>query len=249
MKTIFDVGMYNGLDTAYYLESGYRVVAVEANPVYVERGRQKFGREIEAERLCIVHGAIAERPGKVTLHVSGDDAGSSSTIASRVASLNPVGSHEVEGVLYADLVRRFGTPHFVKIDIESADRYCVLATVPESAPAYLSFEIGEDFDELFEHLVAIGYRRFKIINQTNFRSIDNEHGLRDRIALRVVRWLGYQHPMSVRRHGRFFRSQSSGPVPWHSDGRWTDARAIRARWRAYVAAGRDAAWYDLQAAR
>jgi len=29
---VFDIGMHNGDDTAYYLARGYRVVAVEANP-------------------------------------------------------------------------------------------------------------------------------------------------------------------------------------------------------------------------
>jgi hypothetical protein len=32
MRTIFDIGMYDGAESAYYLQSGYRVVAVEANP-------------------------------------------------------------------------------------------------------------------------------------------------------------------------------------------------------------------------
>ena len=32
-KLVYDVGMNNGDDTAYYLRMGYRVVAFEANPV------------------------------------------------------------------------------------------------------------------------------------------------------------------------------------------------------------------------
>ena len=42
METVFDVGMFDGADTAYYLESGYRVVSVEANPVLVQRAEKTF---------------------------------------------------------------------------------------------------------------------------------------------------------------------------------------------------------------
>lgn len=249
MQTVFDIGMYNGLDTAYYLESGYRVIAVEANPVYVARARQRFEREIDGGRLVLVAAAIADHPGPLTLHVSGDDAGSSSVLADWVAPINPVGSYTVEGIRYADLVRDHGAPHFVKVDIEGADRYCVLALERRTAPAFLSFEIGQDFEELIDHVIAIGFRRFKIISQVGFRSIVNDRPLYDRGALLIMRILGYEHPMTVRRAGRFFRSQSSGPVPWQSDGRWEEAAAIRARWRDFVAAGRAVDWYDLQASR
>lgn len=48
---VFDVGLYNGDDTAYYLYRGFRVVAVEANPYYASRARQRFAPEINAGRL------------------------------------------------------------------------------------------------------------------------------------------------------------------------------------------------------
>ena len=39
---IYDVGMHDGDDTAYYLDKGFQVVAVEANPVLVQSGRERF---------------------------------------------------------------------------------------------------------------------------------------------------------------------------------------------------------------
>ena len=36
---IYDVGMHNGSDTAYYLHKGFRVLAIEANPVLAKQGR------------------------------------------------------------------------------------------------------------------------------------------------------------------------------------------------------------------
>ena len=34
---IYDVGMHNGDDTAYYLHKGFRVIAIDANPAMVTR--------------------------------------------------------------------------------------------------------------------------------------------------------------------------------------------------------------------
>jgi hypothetical protein len=39
---VYDVGMNNGDDTAHYLECGYRVVAIEADPLLVRNARQRF---------------------------------------------------------------------------------------------------------------------------------------------------------------------------------------------------------------
>jgi hypothetical protein len=39
---IYDVGMCDGADTAFYLAKGFRVIAIEANPTLVERNRVLF---------------------------------------------------------------------------------------------------------------------------------------------------------------------------------------------------------------
>src|SRR5262249_5480686 len=44
---IYDVGMNNGDDTAYYLRRGFRVVAIEPNPALVATACERFRREIE----------------------------------------------------------------------------------------------------------------------------------------------------------------------------------------------------------
>ena len=44
-KLIFDIGMYDGSDTRYYLNEGFRVLAIEANPVLVKRARELIFQE------------------------------------------------------------------------------------------------------------------------------------------------------------------------------------------------------------
>src|ERR1017187_5025663 len=68
---IFDIGMHNGDDTAYYLASGYDVVAVEANPEFCAAARERSAAEIAAGRLTICNVGIAEQAGELEFWVSG----------------------------------------------------------------------------------------------------------------------------------------------------------------------------------
>ncbi|TIL80880.1 MAG: FkbM family methyltransferase, partial [Mesorhizobium sp.] len=44
---VYDVGMNNGDDTAYYLHRGFRVVAIEADPDLCNGAVSRFGKELE----------------------------------------------------------------------------------------------------------------------------------------------------------------------------------------------------------
>jgi len=249
IKTIFDIGMYDAADTVYYLEEGYRVVAVEANPVLVQRAMERLHHYVEAGRLHLVNAAIAADSGSVELIISGDDLGSSSTSRERVAGRNPVASYSVRTIGIQELVARHGVPYYLRIDIEGADRHCVLGLRNDTRPRFLSFEMGEDVEELVTHAAAIGYERFKIINQCNFLELADQHRLYDRVARRLLRLMGYADPRQVRRAGRFFTvGHSSGPAPWCSGGHWYSAQAVLSRWRRAKGSSELAAWYDMHAA-
>jgi FkbM family methyltransferase len=249
MKTIFDIGMYDASDTVYYLEEGYQVVAIEANPVLVQRAEERLRQHVEAGRLHLVNAAIGTGSGNVELIISGDNLGSSSTSKERLLSRNPVGSYSVRSLSIQELFAQYGLPYYLKVDIEGADRLCVLALEKETRPQFLSFEIGEDFEELITHAAAIGYQRFKIINQCNFLELANQHRLYDRVARRIFRLMGYADPQQVRRAGRFFNvAHSSGPAPWCSSGNWYSAQAVLSRLQQAVGSNQLWAWYDIHAA-
>jgi len=248
MATVFDIGMYDCADTAYYLALGNRVVAVEANQQFVQRARERFKDEIASGRLTLVNAAISTASAPVELVLSGDDLGASSLFGDRIADRQPLGSITAPGLPVRDLLERYGVPDYLKVDIEGADRLCVLNLTRETRPRYLSFEIGPDVEELLEHLRSIGYTRFKIINQISFRELANQRNLRDRVVLRIAERLGFSEPRMIRRGGRFFVSgRSSGPVPWKSDGRWYTGEETIARWRRAQSQGAMSAWYDVHA--
>lgn len=249
MKTIFDIGMYDASDTLYYLEEGHRVVAIEANPALVRRAKERLRQHVEAGRLHIINAAIGAESGTVELIISGEDIGSSSIAAERVASRNPVGSYSVRTISIQELFAQYGVPYYLKIDIEGADRFCVLGLRSDTRPQFLSFEIGEDVEELVTHASAIGYGRFKIINQCNFLELADQHRLYERAARRVFRLMGYADPRQIKRAGRFFNvGHSSGPAPWCSAGSWYSAQSVLSRWLVAKNSNQLSGWYDMHAA-
>ena len=52
-RLIFDVGAHEGEDSAFYLSRGFDVVAVEANPILVEKLLDRFRDEISAGRFTL----------------------------------------------------------------------------------------------------------------------------------------------------------------------------------------------------
>jgi FkbM family methyltransferase len=248
MKTIFDFGMYDASDTRYYLECGFRVVAVEANPVLIKTAQTVLAHYVAAGQLQLVGAAISNDDSEVELTVCGEDAGSSSIYGTRVDGRSPLGTFTVPGITTGQLFQQFGIPYYLKIDLEGADRLPVLSLKAETRPEYLSFELGDEGEELIDHAAAIGFTRFKIINQCSFREVARQQNLRDRIARKIIRMLGYAEPQYVKRGGRLFKiAHSSGPAPWCSDGRWSSRAEILNKWKASRASSKGNIWYDLHA--
>lgn len=221
MKTIYDIGMYDGSDTEYYLENGYRVIAVEANPELVENAKIRFKNQITTGKLICINAAISHDDNPVTLTLSGTDLGSSTVFPEKITHKKPIKDISVMGITIDKLFKKHGIPKYMKVDIEGADRYCVLPLTIDTRPSFLSFEIGEDVDQLLSHLAMIGYNQYKIVNQNSFRAFENNGCLFDRISRRIIRHMGYAEPRMIKRAGRFFvAGHSSGPLPWLTDGRW-----------------------------
>lgn len=245
LPLVFDFGMYDAEDTRYYLETGHKVVAVDADPVLCAAAQKRFAEYVSTGQLIVEHAAISNTPGTIELHVSGQDRGSSSIFADRIAERWPLGKYSVPTITYDGLMAKHGKPTFLKIDIEGADKECVLSLRHETAPPYLSFEAHTDLEALVDHCHGAGYREFKIINQTSFRCIQNQESLGQRIGMKVVRLAGYDKPLCRKIDGRYHvLGHSAGPAPWHSDGRWHQRNEILAAWKA---ARRNGGWYDVHA--
>src|SRR5438445_8577847 len=92
---IFDVGMHDGTDTAFYLHQGYAVLAIEADPVLASRGGERFAAAIDAGQLQILNVGIAPRTGCATFWIC-DDNSLWSSLDKTIASRNHSRHHPVD---------------------------------------------------------------------------------------------------------------------------------------------------------
>lgn len=173
-KLIIDVGMHIGKDTEFYLEKGFDVVAIEANPALAERARAHFRQPIADGRLVVQNVAIAPYEGEVDFYVNDqhDDWG---TISRKCAERNGrFGASssviKVRGTTFGKILLETGMPYYLKIDVEGVDTLCLQELLAfTERPKYVSIEAGlTSFEETFNELSLLwqlGYREFKIINQ------------------------------------------------------------------------------------
>jgi FkbM family methyltransferase len=172
-QLIYDVGAHKGEDTEFYLKKGFSVVAIEANPVLFSNLAEKFDQFVKAGKLTLLHVAISDRSGAVTLFVSGqtiwgttDPAWAKRNERQGIVS-KPI---SVPGERFEDILQRYGMPYFLKVDIEGADMLCLhaLRSLPEK-PKFLSIESNKaswkQLREEFSVLESLGYKKFKAINQ------------------------------------------------------------------------------------
>lgn len=160
---IFDLGLFDASDTAFYLRKGFQVVAVEARPDLCAQARASFAREIAFGRLTIVECAIWKKDGeRIPFYVR---SGWSSVFRSS-AERDGGASEEicVETTTMNRLFDEFGIPHYLKADIEAAEDLVVDGLAGRvDRPAFVSVEdpVGTTAARLHE----IGYDRFQMVNQ------------------------------------------------------------------------------------
>ncbi len=226
---IYDIGMNNGDDTAFYLAMNYRVVAVEANPELVEQARRRFAPEIAHGRLHIINKAIAETVGTAKFWVNDVNSHWSSLIE-WVGGRDGTTHHaiDVECITFEDILREYGIPHYLKIDIERADIYCIKALESFKRPDYISIQAHSV--EYIDVLAALGYTEFKMIDQR-------------------------RHNSNPKMEGKYiFPEGASGPFGEDSEGAWETEEEVKGRMARHLASWNetnptDRTWYHFHARR
>ncbi len=162
---VFDIGMHRGLDTEWYLAKGFRVVAVEANPLLAKEVAARLSGPVSEGRLVIENVGIAPSAGTLPFYVNLDNDEWSSfdkSLGTRDGTKFEVIS--VPCINSRALFEKHGIPYFVKIDIEGFDHHVVRAAGElKDKPKYLSVE-DNGFESLLE-LHRIGCRAFKFLDQ------------------------------------------------------------------------------------
>jgi FkbM family methyltransferase len=167
---IFDLGLHEGYDSRFYLDKGFRVVAVEANPSFCDAAQRLFAAEAATDRFRLVDRALwTEADRRVTFHIRDDSTGWSS-VHLQAAERDGRESRAVEvgTTTLPRLFEAFGVPYYLKCDLEGADRIAAeqLLGVGDRPP-FVSMEF--DSLEVPTLLRRAGYDRFQIVNQAHLR--------------------------------------------------------------------------------
>ena len=130
---IYDVGVHNGNDTAYYLHCGYRVIGIEANPSLIEALNERFAGEIADGRLTLLNVGISESDGQKEFWVC-DDNTEWSSFNRDIARRNGSKHHAVaiDTVTLASVLARYGIPYYCKIDIAESDQPAWLRSIRQT---------------------------------------------------------------------------------------------------------------------
>jgi FkbM family methyltransferase len=251
---IYDVGMYKGADTEYYLSKGFSVVAVEANPQTAGHARKRFSEAIDRGQLSVLNVAIAETRGTSTFWVC-DERPSFSTMDEAIVkksrfAFRPV---TVPTVPMIDILNEHGVPYYLKVDIEGSDHLCLRDLDPNDAPKYVSFEFLR-LEDLFL-LAARGYTQFKCIRQDTLRQLPLPAPTLASVRQAFERWLklrlqsqptalsalrasksaarrltGSQASAHRVDNGRKFQIGATGPFGEESDGSWQTIEEVVYAW-------------------
>jgi FkbM family methyltransferase len=117
---IYDVGLNIGQDAEFYLKKGFRVVGIEANPEVAEVARQRLASF--GDRLTILNVGIGPKGGHLPFYVNRMHH-EWSTFAREYADKEGSTFDEitVPVTTLKSIVRRYGVPYYMKIDIEARD--------------------------------------------------------------------------------------------------------------------------------
>lgn len=169
---IFDVGLHHGQDSEFYLKKGFKVVAIEANPACIKVASERLADYLATGQLIIENVGIGREEKISPFYVNGTKSEWSSfkqRLGARGGKFEVI---EIQMTNFSTIIDRYGTPYYLKIDIEGMD-WAVIDSLwrYKDRPKFVSYEmIPKNLDSL-ALLRAQGYRDFKVIDQSSFQNM------------------------------------------------------------------------------
>lgn len=179
---VFDFGFFNGMDSWTYLNQGMKVIAVEADPTLVDGAKvnANFLPFLGRGQLSVLNMAVApldqDKDSLLPFYLNKCSKEWNSFFSSiGCRSCTPpypedpskfaCVTQQVVAKPCASVFQQFGTPKYVKLDIEGAEAGCyhAIRQQPKFRPAYLSAEVGSA--DLVDTLIGLGYKSFKLVRQ------------------------------------------------------------------------------------
>lgn len=176
---IFDIGMHKGEDADFYLKKGFRVIGVEANPALSDHCAKRFQDASQSGQMTIINKAITEHSGTIDFYVNEQKSVWGTADRDWMLRNQKLGAEShmirVPSVRMDTLLSEYGTPYYMKVDIEGLDNVCISALVNQlDKPRYVSVETHAwsyaETLKLLTLLCAAGYNNFKIVPQIGVRN-------------------------------------------------------------------------------
>lgn len=166
LNLVFDIGAHVGDKTEFFLGCDAYVVCVEPQPACVATLKNRFRFRDE---VVIVNRGLAAHPGKMKMLVCSNAPTISSfskdwTQYSRFALQNFVWDKEIEVEMTTldELIKTYGQPQFIKIDVENFE-YEVLCGLTQKIPC-ISFEFAIEYinnvEKCLRRLSELGFDQF-----------------------------------------------------------------------------------------
>ena len=167
--TVFDIGFHSGDDTMHFLDQGHDVLAVDANPEMIRDGLTRPALHFARQhgRLNAIASGISDRLTKQALsfYVHKTVSEWSRFTEPPYAKRRQFNTIRVPVTTCGELIRQFGVPVYMKVDIEGYDSVCLRSLEVGRLPMYVSTEDPTQLD----HLISIGYCAFKMVSQSKAR--------------------------------------------------------------------------------
>ena len=165
MKLVFDIGANLGNTVKIFTEVSEKVIAFEPNPILIQRLKNMF----KNNNVVVDTRGLSNEIGRKIFNISQSDSVSTfsqdwidnSRFSKRIKWSYPT---EVETTTLDNVIDEYGTPDYVKIDVEGYE-YEVLISLTKFLPETLfAFEWAEEMkDKIYltvEHAYNLGYKSF-----------------------------------------------------------------------------------------
>src|SRR5262245_50282880 len=107
---IYDVGLHNGTDTAYYLEKRFRVLAIDANPLLTSQAQARFAKETASGQLTVLNVGIGASEERLSFWINQANDTQSSFDKDRAMRYGPCQEVVVECVPLTAIMGEYGVP-------------------------------------------------------------------------------------------------------------------------------------------
>lgn len=155
---LFDVGAWIGPIALWAASHGTKVIAIEPDPVALDELRQNIEASELGSMITVVPAGLMVKAGTVSLNIQNGGGDSQSSMA----RTNMSESVQVTTVTLNSLMKKYGVPDMVKMDVEGAEGWILPAIGPKlrylNIPIILSLHWGwlpegtrEALDEELSH--------------------------------------------------------------------------------------------------